>query len=473
MKRCKIFNSWLILTVCLFLPLALETVHAQEDGKNTYTYTTVRLHNAVDLGLSVLWADCNVGGNYPTAYGGLYGWADASGKKTSENNNNYPSANPPSSICGNAAYDIARSKWGGAWKLPSEENIKELVTKCKWKYTTINNREGYIVTGPNGNHIFLPIAGWRVGEGKVRTILSLYWSGTHYVCHGNKKASYCLMINDSQHMKYVKERYWGQSVRPVMSRVSITAGLKKGKHTLDYKPNNAVDSPYDDEVSSDGADEDIDIAKIFEELDRDKKGKAEREKAENEREVPYPIPSDSVPDRTVSHYNGPYAIDLGLSVRWADRNYGAESVSDYGKLVPWGDPYGIKLGDGKYLGANVPNEISGTEKDIVREHWEGKWCIPTCDEMKELVEKCKWEWTTQNGVNGYRVTGPNGNSIFLPAAGCKFSYSSFYKENVSGYYWTSTLKKKNKVWILMFTGKFYDMSSWGYDIGHSIRPVWK
>lgn len=45
------------------------------------------------------------------------------------------------------------------------------------------------------------------------------------------------------------------------------------------------------------------------------------------------------------------------------------------------------------------------------------WRMPTEDEIKELVDKCTWTWTTQDGKNGYKVIGPNGNSIFLPAGG--------------------------------------------------------
>lgn len=62
--------------------------------------------------------------------------------------------------------------------------------------------------------------------------------------------------------------------------------------------------------------------------------------------------------------------------------------------------------------------------------------MPTLAEQEELIYKCTWEWTTQNSVNGYKVTGPNGKSIFLPAAGFYEGSSLGYVSN--GYYWSST-----------------------------------
>ena len=63
--------------------------------------------------------------------------------------------------------------------------------------------------------------------------------------------------------------------------------------------------------------------------------------------------------------------------------------------------------------------------------------MPTKEELEELEENCRWEWTTQNGVKGYKVTGPNGNSIFLPAAGNRDGSSLDY-DGYGGYYWSST-----------------------------------
>ena len=76
------------------------------------------------------------------------------------------------------------------------------------------------------------------------------------------------------------------------------------------------------------------------------------------------------------------------------------------------------------------------------------------------------------GQHGYRVIGPNGNHIFLPASGCKFTCSEVFKKNETGMYWTSTQKGKGKIWCLMFASKFYDIYNGKYNEGYSIRPVW-
>ena len=103
----------------------------------------------------------------------------------------------------------------------------------------------------------------------------------------------------------------------------------------------------------------------------------------------------------------PVAVDLGLpsGTKWADRNIGASSPSGYG-LYTGGNFYYSQI-----------NYDSNVYEDAAHYKWGGKWREPTGEQLKELVDNCKAEWTTMNGVNGCKFTGPNGNSIFLPAAG--------------------------------------------------------
>ena len=67
----------------------------------------------------------------------------------------------------------------------------------------------------------------------------------------------------------------------------------------------------------------------------------------------------------------------------------------------------------------------------------GDWRMPTKDELNELRTKCTWTWTTQNSVNGYKVTGPSGASIFLPAVGYRKGSSLIYAGGF-GFYCSST-----------------------------------
>ena len=82
------------------------------------------------------------------------------------------------------------------------------------------------------------------------------------------------------------------------------------------------------------------------------------------------------------------------------------------------------------------SDIAGNAQyDAARANWGGSWRMPTEYECQELVDTCKWEWVTVNGVNGCKVTGPNGNNIFLPAAGCRDG-SSLDDAGSEGYYWS-------------------------------------
>ena len=142
------------------------------------------------------------------------------------------------------------------------------------------------------------------------------------------------------------------------------------------------------------------------------------------------------------------AIDLGLSVEWASWNVGATAPEECGGYYSWGetekksdylwDTYKhIRSGTGII---NIGSDISGTEYDVAHVKWGGGWRMPTLDEICELCNKCKWEWTSVNGVCGQRITGPNGNSIFFPAAGYRGGLEIFYRGSY-GFYWSSTLNE--------------------------------
>ncbi|MCH4155519.1 MAG: zinc-ribbon domain-containing protein [Muribaculaceae bacterium] len=166
---------------------------------------------AVDLGLSVKWASCNVGATSPTECGRYFGWADPTGTKTSKNFDDYPSATPPWGIS-RTKYDMARVNWGGDWRLPTEKECQELVDKCKWEWTG----KGMKVTGPNGNSIFLPAAGHRYGTDMCDVgTLGNYWSGSLNEC--GAIGAYDLGFSRSgNHYVGSDGRGNGFSVRPVV-----------------------------------------------------------------------------------------------------------------------------------------------------------------------------------------------------------------------------------------------------------------
>ena len=175
----------------------------------------------VDLGLSVLWADCNVGGDSESPIGGLYGWADPTGEKTSQNIADYVvlrkylTGQIPNNITG-TEYDIATAKWGHGWRMPSKDEWKELVEKCKWAKEKAFNVYGYRVEGPNGNSIFLPNTGLRFAESISNTDAGYYW--TSEMALNDRECAYYYYFNEDKINDIVTTRnyvYSGRAIRPV------------------------------------------------------------------------------------------------------------------------------------------------------------------------------------------------------------------------------------------------------------------
>ena len=187
------------------------------------------------------------------------------------------------------------------------------------------------------------------------------------------------------------------------------------------------------------------------------------------------------------------AIDLGLSVKWADVNLDmsyddnaastSENIQDgmqsyLGGLIGWGDPTGVKRSENVNDYPKV-NSISGTIYDVAKVKWGGKWRIATQSEFQELISACVWVWEERSGKYGYKVTGPSGNSIFLPATGYRRGLS--YYSSGKGYYWTGTMRSNTSPYpyVLNFdqvhkglntetvSGLAYPFK----DFGCAIRPV--
>ena len=175
------------------------------------------------------------------------------------------------------------------------------------------------------------------------------------------------------------------------------------------------------------------------------------------------------------------AVDLGLSVLWSDRNVGASSPSDYGGYYAWGETstksdYSWSTYTHCDVNRdnchNIGSNIAGTRYDVARQKWGGGWKMPTKAQFEELRSKCTWTWTTEGVHSGYKVTGPNGNSIFLPAAGYRYGTSSDYVGRY-GLYWSATLDESstNYAWSLGFSSGGHDMGSYYRDSGQPVRPV--
>ena len=125
-------------------------------------------------------------------------------------------------------------------------------------------------------------------------------------------------------------------------------------------------------------------------------------------------------------------VDLGLpsGIKWATCNIGANSPEEYGDYFVWNEietkemqiVRNFKTVVRKFLGLSKIDKRKKI-RDKAKANWRDNWRLPTNREMEELVDKCTWEWFYLNGISGMKVTGPNDNSIFLPATGLYFSVS--------------------------------------------------
>ena len=167
-------------------------------------------------------------------------------------------------------------------------------------------------------------------------------------------------------------------------------------------------------------------------------------------------------------------IDLGLSsgTLWADRNVGADKPEDYGDYFRFGEITPFTEDSPEYEYDGSMESIAGTEHDAATFHFGYNCHTPTFDQINELFDECEWKWTLFNGVNGFRVTGPNGNSIFLPAAGYRNSSSAaLISVGSDGYYWSATPFNTYNGRSLSFLSNYWSWNFNGRVVGFSVRPV--
>ena len=141
-------------------------------------------------------------------------------------------------------------------------------------------------------------------------------------------------------------------------------------------------------------------------------------------------------------------VDLGLSTKWAKYNVGATKATELGGLFGFGDMTGfqtsINLED--YASA----DIYKTDRDVANKVY-GSWVtMPTIDEFEELFTECKKEWVEEDGVAGYKFTGPNGNSIFLPAAGTR-TQGTVSGEGLNGYYLSGSINVTDNKFAMAYS----------------------
>lgn len=487
---------------------------------------------AVDLGLSVKWANMNLGATKPEEYGDYYAWGETAPyykslsplvwKSGKESGYDWPSYtlsmgsyrkltkyNNDSSYGYNGftdgktdldpVDDAAHVNLGGEWRMPTFAEIKELGSNCTWEDTSRNGVDGCLVTGPNGKSIFLPVAGYWDGTASVEAgSLGACWITS--LAEGEDESPYranIFMYNLEQVGYGTGNRYYGLTIRPVCgdfpvesvsldkTELEIAVG-DEATLTATVLPTNATNknvtwSSSNKSVAtvSSGVIKGVSTGSAVITVKTDDGGK---------------IATCSVTVKeTSSSFCVPESIDLGLSVNWASFNVGASKPEEigyffaYGEIEPkeqyswdnykWYKDEGLNEGFTKYcleasngfIGYMDGKSVLDPEDDAAHVLLGGKWRMPTREELTELRENCTWTVKTINGQQGRLVTSKvNQNSIFLPFTGCKFG--SVYTDLFQGWYWSSTTSYNDAI-NLYITSSSVTVGLGERRCGRVIRPV--
>ena len=488
---------------------------------------------AIDLGLSVKWASFNLGARKPEEAGRYYAWGETEPYYSSldpltweegkESGYDWPSYKwcmgsytTMTKYCNKASGgydgyvdnktvldpedDAAFVKLGDKWRMPTAAEFRELFEKCTFYRISQNGVIGWSVTGPNGNRVFLPTeAGYRYQESSREVgFTGYYWSSTFF-SGGDAFHGYSVLLyrSEDRWMFYGHNRCSGLSIRPVYGDPGIPVGsvsLNKTEMTLSLGKSDVLtatvspaDATFKDVIWTSGNPNVVTVSS---------KGVVTAVgagstwiKAESFDPnitafcmvtVPYPVPE---------------AIDLGLSVQWASFNLGASSEEDSGGYFAWGDPdlkmyYGWNTykwslayntwltkycadADYGYNGFTDGKTVLEPDDDVAAVTIGGKWRMPTMEELNELVNDCSWSWEAQGAKIGYRVTGPSGNSIFLPVSGY-WSGPQCYSMGEEGFYWSSTLSsdRPDLAKELSLGQSSFWVGTNSRCFGFSIRPVY-
>ena len=511
---------------------SVRPVYAPQTASTTLDPTAIHNdHGYVDLGLSVKWATTNIGATNIEEAGNYYAWGETQSKTDYDwyhYAHCYGDETELAKYCTDYGLtpdepdfittlelvdDAATANWGNGWRMPTYTEMKKLVDSCTWEWTERDGTYGYLVTGTGtGNSIFLPATGHYEG-GTLESASSMYWTSS--LGETNSQLAMMLSISDGYKIDSIYRPY-GLPVRGVYD-----ATLAMPTVSTDSVFNIATTSAYlyGTLINEDGIPETTEFgfeygtdSQSLTETIQGSLGTNEftvsltglapnttyyyRAYATNVNGTGYgEIKSFTTPSGT---YGGHNYVDLGLpsGTLWATTNVGANSPEDYGGYYAWGetetkDEYtwsnyrycngsestltkycnNASYGDGGFTDTHTVLDASD---DAATASWGSDWRMPTNDEFEELISNCTITWTTQNSVNGRLFTGPNGNSIFLPAAGI-YSDSELDYVGSNGLYWSSSLNTNyaNYAWQLSSSSNSYSMVYGNRYYGQSVRPVYK
>jgi len=426
--------------------------------------------NPIDLGLSVKWASWNLGASSYKDIGGYYGWGDVTGNLTSDNLLQYPSATPPSNIAG-TAYDVAKAKWGGYWRLPTSEEVKQMVDACEWSYYEEDGQLYITGRAQNGNSLVFPVAGYRIGSEICKVnVLGWYWSGSLTIEDTDYADILAIDMEDKSVGRSAVVRFLGLNVRPVFDdspklkiatvrAENITSDSATLVGSFEGDDTNGMEIGFFYTLSGNPSAENGTKISVIPGSSSEFKGTVKGLSSKstykfcayaymNGGYTYGDVIEFSTTEKTTGTVAGYEWVDLGLpsGLKWATCNVGASKPNEHGSFYAWGctSPSSnwsawnyYRHWNGSSVN-NIGSEISGNVNyDAARYHWGSTWRLPTLAEMEELVNYCTAECCYLDGVPVTKVTGPNGNYIYFVYPGSDYGHG-LTGRNSYGYYWSGT-----------------------------------
>ena len=458
----------------------LTPVSVEEWGTNTdrslwldnmTNSVSVNGHAYVDLGNpSCYYATMNVGASSEGDWGSYFAWGETT-TKSSYTESNYTASGISTDL--SISQDAARAQWGGAWRMPTQAELQWLIDNCTWTWTTSGGNDGYRITsnisGYTSNSIFLPAAGGYGSSVRNRGTNGLYWSSTYY---DSSKSWYLYFISSDKYM-YNSDRYYGRSVRAVLS-VAASPSLSNPDGVVSFTSSQGVNSQISRTITctncsvsgvsvTSGSGFSVSYSGNTVTVTRTSAsaisgsitvtGTAINNNYTNPSSITISVSGVAIPPSS-SDTNGHAYVDLGNPrCYYATMNVGASSEGDWGSYFAWGETTTkSSFTSSNYTGPNSEIYLS-ISHDAARAQWGGAWRMPTDEELKWLINNCTWTWTTSGGNNGYRVTsnisGYTSNSIFLPAAGY-YNGSSVNNRGQGGNYWALRRSDGDYAWNLYY-----------------------
>lgn len=439
----------------------------------------------VDLGVVItrndgtryklLVAECNLGAASPEQTGNFYAWGEITPNKPEGysrgtykfvvDNNTYKkyctseeferwdkgtAPTPDNKAVLDPEDDAVQVSVGGTWRIPYKEEMMAVKEQCTWIWTTRNGVPGYIIASKakgNNSTVFLPAAGQRMNDKTNKASETGFYSfanlsngfdepdkGLRHV----RVFSAEILRFDSESIAFEEDyREYGYTIRPV-AIVELDPVVDKSK----FIP---------------GA---VDLGVVV-----------------------------GRPDRT------------SYKLYWADCNLGAVRPAGLGDYYAWGDTEpnyqsslpliwkptpSFKSRPGytsdAYKWASHNGGYSKYDRALTLELADdaahaalgGGWRMPDKYEWEALMSQCTWEWTEKEGVAGYKVTGSNGNSIFLPAAGYYEARQNKHIGMFGRYMMPALSARDGQSGICNYFFIDEDDRAFYYDwrhMGYSIRPV--